>query len=231
MFNVTICWDNTEQAKILSKYLAKFSINKDFEYDLSTFSSLDKLLNNRPNHIDILLLYVELTDKNVVLTIYDKIKSLYSNIQIIFIPEILNFMLNGFALKDFAYMLQPLKYECFEEEMLACAKDLSPRIDETYINLLNGLSSKAIVYIESVGNECIVYTNNSMFQIPYNINCIEKILSSNFLFRCHNNYIVNLKMLSKIGKYYVIVNSKEVPVATNKFEELKHKLLIILNLL
>lgn len=231
MLNVTICWDNVDQTKVLSKYLAKFSIYNNFKYHLSTFKTLDELINNSPMHIDILLLYSDLTDKNTVLSTCEKVKSMFSNIQIIFIPELVNFMLNGFALKDLPYILQPLKYKCFEEEMIACAKHLNLNINENYTNLLSGISIKSILYIESVGNNCVVYTNNSMFNIPCNISYIEKNPTFNFFFRCHNDYIVNLKKLSKIGKYFVIINSKRIPVDANKFEELKHMLLIMLNLL
>lgn len=231
MFNVTICWDKIEQTKILSKYLAKFSIDKDFKYNLTTCNSLDKLLLNHPKHIDILFLYIELTDKNTATATYKKLQSIYSDIKIIFIPEILNFMLNGFALKDFHYLLQPLSYESFEDEMSSCTGTLNTTTDETYVNLLNGVFAKTILYIEDKGNECVAYTNNSMFQIPHDLNHIEKLLTSSFMFRCHKNYIINLKNLSRIGKYFVIIKSREIPVDSNKFGDLKHKLLIILNLL
>jgi len=123
MLNVTICCDNLDQVSVLNSYLVKFSSSHNFKYTLSSFKSFNELTSNPPNQIDILLLNIELTNKQTVFNTYKKIESLYNGIQIIFIPEIVDFMINGFHLKDFKYILKPLKYASFEEEFSLCIKD------------------------------------------------------------------------------------------------------------
>ena len=239
MINVTICCDELDQVSILNSYLVKFSSCHDFKYKLSSFKSFNELASNPPKHIDILLLNINLTNKQTVFNTYKRIRSLYSDIQIVFIPEIVDFMLNGFSLKDFKYILKPLKYSAFEDEFLLCIRDLcvenklieKSNIYKSPINMLGGVSTASILFIESRGSNCIAYTSNNFVSIPNNINVLEKNLSTSTFFRCHNNYLINLKKISKLNRTSVIINSKIVPVSGNKFKELKNRLLFMLKII
>ncbi|HSQ88018.1 LytTR family DNA-binding domain-containing protein [Romboutsia sp.] len=239
MINVTICCDELDQVSTLNSYLVKFSSFHDFKYKLSKFESFNELVNKPPKHIDILLLNINLTNKQTVFKTYEKIKSLYSDIQIVFMPEIVDFMLNGFSLKDFKYILKPLKYSAFEDELLLCIRDLDDEnkpikkmhIHKNYINILGGVSTKSILFIESRCNNCIAYTSNNFVTIPHNIDMLEKNLNPSDFFRCHNNHLINLKKIRKLNRTSVIINSKVVPVSENKFKELKNRLLFMLKII
>jgi DNA-binding LytR/AlgR family response regulator len=234
MLNVAICCDDLDQVSVLNSYLVKFSLSHNFKYKLSSFKSFDDLISKSPKHIDILLLNINLTNKQAVFSIYKKIESLYNDIQIIFIPEIVDFMINGFYLKDFKYILKPLKYTSFEEEFSLCLKDsgdtniLMKSIHKSPLSLLGGLS---ILFIESRGNSCLAYTSNTSVNIDCSIDLLEKTLDSSTFFRCHNDYLINLNKISKLNRTSVIINSKIIPVSECRFNELKNRLLFILKII
>lgn len=239
MLNLTICCDTPNQVNTLDGYLMKFSSSHDFNYKLSKFKSFNDLTNKPPLNIDILLLSINLNSKQDTFNIYRKLKSLYNDIQIIFIPELIDFVLNGFYLKDFRCILKPLKYSAFEDELLDCLDYLMTtdnHIEKTQFNnntlhVLNGLSSVSILFIESIGKNCIAYTSNIFVEIPNSIDILEKSLCSSTFFRCHHNYLINIKKIGKLNKDSVIINSKAIPVDKKKFNLLKNKLLVMLKII
>ncbi len=239
MLNLTICCDTPNQVNTLDGYLMNFSSSHDFNYKLSKFKSFNDLTNKPPLNIDILLLSVNLNSKQYAFNIYKKFKSLYNDIQIIFIPELIDFVLNGFYLKDFRCILKPLKYSAFEEELLDCLDYLMNtdnhikkiQFHNNTLHLLNGLSSVSILFIESIGKNCIAYTTNTFIEIPNNIDILEKSLCPSTFFRCHHNYLINIKKIGKLNTNSVIINSKTIPVDKKKFTLLKNKLLVMLKII
>lgn len=237
MLNITICFDDLDQMGILNSYLIKFSSSHNCKYKLSSFNSLDDLLNKNPKQIDILLLNINLNNKQTVLNTYHKLTSLYNSIQIIFIPEIVDFMINGFYLKDFKYILKPLNYPSFEEEFLLCIKDFDAinkpikNIPQNHLSAFDGVSTKSILFIESRGYNCIAYTTNFSINLNHSLSMLENDLDCSIFFRCHNNYLINLNKINKLNRNYVIIDSKVVPVSNDKFSELKNKLLFILKII
>jgi len=237
MLNVTICCDDLDQVSVLNSYLVKFSSSHNFKYKLSSFNSFDDLISKPPNQIDILLLNINLTNKQTVFDTYRKIESLYNGIQIIFIPEIVDFMINGFHLKDFKYILKPLKYTSFEEEFSLCIKDFGDTnkpmksTHKSPLTLFGGVSTRCILFIESRGNSCIAYTSSTSINIDCAIDLLEKNLDSSTFFRCHNNYLINLNKISKLNRTSVIINTKIVPICECRFNELKNRLLFILKII
>lgn len=224
MFNVCVCCNNVDERNNLNGLLLKFTSFNKFKYNLSNFNSIDDLLNNKPRSIDILLVSVSLKSKTIALEINKKIKALYNNIQIIFIPEIIDFMINGFPLKDFKYIINPINEEAFNDELLQCVNELNEN------NILGDISPKSILLIESSKNKSIVYTQNDTFTMDFTINQIASSLDSYIFYRCSNKNLINLKQVRRLNRSSVIIGDVEVPLSPNDFSELKTRLLHMLNI-
>lgn len=253
MFNISICCDDSTQMDILCKFSKDFSLNNHLRYKLSKYNSFDHLLNSPPKNLDVLFLSIDSSHRQSVYDIHSKFKLLYQNSQIIFMPEIMDFMLNGFCLKDFRYILKPLKYIAFEDELSSCINDLkgsnSSKSNKKFKNLdniftfenfqdfdnplaiLSGVSTNSILFIESRGNHCIAYTSNRSVKTEYTIDQLEKKLCDLTFFKCHDSFIINIKKISKLSKSSIVINSKVIPIDEKKFKPLKDKLLIMLKII
>ncbi|MCR8746682.1 LytR/AlgR family response regulator transcription factor [Romboutsia lituseburensis] len=249
MINVSICCNDLKQTNILNDFFKNFSSSNHLKYKLSKYSSFDHLVCAPPENLDILFLSINLNNKQSVHDINNKFKLLYKNLQIIFIPEIMDFMLNGFCLKDFRYILMPLKYESFEDEVSSCLNDLKkPKsatgksinnifqfknyedIDKPLV-VLSGISTNSILFIESRGDHCLIYTPSKCVKKEYRIDQLEKKLCPSTFFRCHDSFIINIKKINKLTRSSVIVNSKIIPVSEKSFKTLKDKLLVMLKII
>lgn len=224
MFNVCVCCNNVDERNNLNGLLLKFTSFNKFKYKLSNFNSIDDLLNKKPRSIDILLVSVSLRSKTIALEINKKITSLYNNVQIIFIPEIIDFMINGFPLKDFKYIINPINEEAFNDELLKCVNELNEN------NILGDIPHKSILIIESYKNKSLVYTQNDTFTIDFTINQIANSLDSYIFYICGNKYLINLKQVRRLNRSSIIVGDTVVPISPADFSELKTRLLNILEI-
>lgn len=249
MINISICCNDSKQADILNNFLKDFSSCNHLKYKLSKYSSFDHLVYSPPKNLDILFLKINLNSEQSVHDIHNKFKSIYKNAQIIFISEIMDFMLNGFCLKDFRYLLTPLKYGAFQDEVSSCLDYLknSKSTNNKSINnifqfknnedidkplvVLSGVSTRSILFIESRGNHCLIYTSNKCVKTEYNIDQLERKLCPSTFFRCHDSFIINIKRINKLTRSSVIVNSKIIPVSEKRFKTLKDKLLVMLKII
>lgn len=224
MFDVCVCCDNIDERNNLNGFLLKFTSFHKFKYKLLNFNSLDDLLKNKPMNIDILFLSVNLENKNTALILNNKITTLYKDIKIVFIPEIINFMINGFSLKDSKYMLRPITYDTFNDELLKCIDNYNED------NTLNGVDTKSILYAESFENNVIIHTVDGNFAIDFSLNKLSDQLDSYIFYKCHDRFLVNLKQIRKLNKESLLLGDISIPISSNKFSELKTRLLYILNI-
>ncbi|WP_042275398.1 LytR/AlgR family response regulator transcription factor, partial [[Clostridium] dakarense] len=224
MFDVCVCCNNINERNNLNGLLLKFTSFNKFKYRLSNFNSLDDLLNNKPRNIDILLISVALKNKTIAFEIKEKVTTLYNNIKVIFIPEIVDFMINGFPLKDFKYVINPINEESFNDELLQCVNELNEN------NILGDISPKSILLIESYKNKSLVYTQNDTFTIDSNINKLINSLDSYIFYSCSNKHLINLKQVRRLNKSSVIVGDVEVPLSSRDFSGVKTRLLHMLDI-
>ena len=239
MFNITVCSDDLDDIKTLSNYLFKLSLYNNFKYKLYTSTSIHDILNSFNNKTDIIFVFLKHTNKELVININNTLKNKFNNIRIIYIPEIIDFMINGLCLKNYNYILNPIKFESFEDELMSLICGLKVKsnnyniLDENIFkfDIMNEIPHKDIFYIQASNSDCIVYTKNSSVKINYTLDALQINLNSAFMYRCNNDYIVNLKKINKIGRHFVISNSKYITVDEDRFELLKNKLIAIFNLI
>lgn len=62
-------------------------------------------------------------------------------------------------------------------------------------NYVDRIKIDSIVYIETDRPNILIYTNDNKYTTKMSISKIDKILREHGFFRCHNSYIVNLKLV------------------------------------
>ena len=67
----------------------------------------------------------------------------------------------------------------------------------------------------------MIYTYDNMYTTKMSISKIEKILSEYGFFRCHNSYIVNLKLIESMNGNTVVVKGKNIPISKYRVKDLK----------
>ncbi len=224
MINIGICDDELlyriKIKDIFKELLRLYAIN----YNIYEFSSGKELLNNYPKDLDILIMDIQMKIVNGMDTA-KKIREFDQNLEIIFMTSFSEFMQEGYEVKAYRYILKPINERKISKNILPCIDEVMKK-KKNYLsinvkNYIDRIKIDSIVYIETARPNILIYTHDNMYTTKMTISKIEKILSEYGFFRCHNSYIVNLKLIESMNGNTVVVKGKNIPISKYRVKDLK----------
>lgn len=231
MINIGICEDELHYRvnikDMLGDILSTYSIN----YKIYEFSSGEELLSNYPKDLDILIMDIQMKIINGMDTAR-KIREFDQNLEIIFMTSFSEFMQEGYEVKAYRYILKPISERKISRNILPCINEIMKK-KNNYLtinvkNYVDRIKIDSIVYIETDRPNILIYTNDNKYTTKMSISKIDKILREHGFFRCHNSYIVNLKLVESMNSNALKIGEKYIPISKYRVKELKLALTNIL---
>ena len=231
MINIGICEDELHYRvnikDMLGDILSTYSIN----YKIYEFSSGEELLSNYPKDLDILIMDIQMKIINGMDTAR-KIREFDQNLEIIFMTSFSEFMQEGYEVKAYRYILKPISERKISRNILPCINEIMKK-KNNYLtinvkNYVDRIKIDSIVYIETDRPNILIYTNDNKYTTKMSISKIDKILREHGFFRCHNSYIVNLKLVESMNSNTLKIGEKYIPISQYRVKELKLALTNIL---
>ena len=231
MINIGICEDELHYRvnikDMLGDILSTYSIN----YKIYEFSSGEELLSNYPKDLDILIMDIQMKIINGMDTAR-KIREFDQNLEIIFMTSFSEFMQEGYEVKAYRYILKPISERKISRNILPCINEIMKK-KNNYLtinvkNYVDRIKIDSIVYIETDRPNILIYTNDNKYTTKMSISKIDKILREHGFFRCHNSYIVNLKLVESMNSNTQKIGEKYIPISKYRVKELKLALTNIL---
>ena len=231
MINIGICEDELHYRvnikDMLGDILSTYSIN----YKIYEFSSGEELLSNYPKDLDILIMDIQMKIINGMDTAR-KIREFDQNLEIIFMTSFSEFMQEGYEVKAYRYILKPISERKISRNILPCINEIMKK-KNNYLtinvkNYVDRIKIDSIVYIETDRPNILIYTNDNKYTTKMSISKIDKILREHGFFRCHNSYIVNLKLVESMNSNTLKIGEKYIPISKYRVNELKLALTNIL---
>ena len=231
MINIGICEDELHYRvnikDMLGDILSTYSIN----YKIYEFSSGEELLSNYPKDLDILIMDIQMKIINGMDTAR-KIREFDQNLEIIFMTSFSEFMQEGYEVKAYRYILKPISERKISRNILPCINEIMKK-KNNYLtinvkNYVDRIKIDSIVYIETDRPNILIYTNDNKYTNKMSISKIDKILREHGFFRCHNSYIVNLKLVESMNSNTLKIGEKYIPISKYRVKELKLALTNIL---
>ena len=231
MINIGICEDELHYRvnikDMLGDILSTYSIN----YKIYEFSSGEELLSNYPKDLDILIMDIQMKIINGMDTAR-KIREFDQNLEIIFMTSFSEFMQEWYEVKAYRYILKPISERKISRNILPCINEIMKK-KNNYLtinvkNYVDRIKIDSIVYIETDRPNILIYTNDNKYTTKMSISKIDKILREHGFFRCHNSYIVNLKLVESMNSNTLKIGEKYIPISKYRVKELKLALTNIL---
>lgn len=224
MIKIGICDDELQYIlkikNIINKLLSEYLIN----YTIYEYLSGEELLNNYPKDLDILILDIQMNLINGIETAKE-IRKFDENLEIIFMTSFADFMQDGYEVNAYRYLLKPITEEKIIKNILPCIEGvIKKRNNYLTINTKNSVDRikiDSILYIETDRPNILIHTSDNVYNAKISIYKIEKILKEYGFFRCHNSYIVNLKVVKSMHRNIITINSKEIPISKYRIKALK----------
>ena len=146
----------------------------------------------------------------------EEIRKLDHEVVIIFITNMPQYVMDGYKVQAFDYILKPITYYAFSRTLLQAMERMAARNRQyTTIPIKNGIQRidiRELVYVEVMDHDLIYYTISEKYVTRGSMKEAEELLKDFHFFRCNKCYLINLAYVERVqnndvllGKYVVAV--------------------------
>jgi len=219
MIRIAVVEDETHYKEQLVEYLRQFEQEKRVNIEIETYSDGDGIVENYEGQFDIILLDVQMKFMDGM-SAAEEIRKMDAEVVIIFITNMPQFAIKGYAVDALDYILKPISYFQFSER-LKRAIDRMEKRESYYITIrvkegIKRLKVSDIYYVENQGHNLIYSTTDGEVMTTGAMKDLEKELSSFNFFRGHRGFLMNLEHVEGLRGNDAIVKGIELPVGRTR---------------
>lgn len=217
--DIAICDDEALVLQRLIRFLKKFSVDHCMHFNIDTFQNGWQLCQSvLQAKKDIILLDIEMNGKNGF-AIAKFLNQIDSACKIIFITNHDEWVQEGYKYHAYRYVYKFQMEKNLEEALLSATneiwEDTGFRIKDKNL-IFRYIKYKDVCYIESLGDEICIYSNDTEIIARTSLKEMNKQLDDRF-FRCHNQYVINYDFMIHWDKKTVTLkNGIEIPIARSR---------------
>lgn len=228
MLEIAIVEDEENYRRVLCQYLEKYEEETGEEIHTSIFTDGDEIVENYTAKYDIILMDIEMQFMNGM-DAARKIREVDKAVIIIFITNMAQYAIQGYAVDALDYVLKPISYFAFSQRIQRAVGRMKKR-EERYINIIsksgvNKVAVSEISWIESEGHRLIYHVKDKVYESTLNsMKKIENELKECNFFRCNKGYLVNLAHVKAIQDGWAILTNGQVMISRAKKTEFQKAL-------
>lgn len=232
MIHIAIVEDEKIYGEQLEKYLGQYQEEYQVEFEITRFHDGDEIVNGYCGAWDIILMDIQMQFMDGM-SAAEKIRELDRNVVIIFITNMTQWAVKGYAVDALDYIVKPVEYFAFAQKLGRAIERVRQR-DENYIYIpvedgMVKLNIREIYYIESQGHVLRYSTARGEFNVRGNMQKQEDTLSGYGFFRSHKGFLINLRYVDEVRENDCILRGKNLPVSRKKKKQLMDKLMEYMN--
>lgn len=195
MIKVAIVEDEVQQARQLSDFLLQYGQENGEIFDITLFSDGDAIVNKYRAQFDIILMDVQMKFMDGM-SAAEEIRKVDTEVVIIFITNMAQYAIRGYAVDALDYLLKPVSYFAFSQRLNRALFRMKKREQKAvFLNIKGGairVGVADIFYIESQGHNLIVHTASGNYESAGAMKDIEEKFSEMNFFRGNKGYLINL---------------------------------------
>ena len=219
MTRIAIVEDEAAVREQLTGYVQRYTRQYGTPFEVSAFASGVEILEKYRPVYDIIFLDVEMPHLDGMETAR-RIRALDSDVLLIFITNMAQYAIKGYAVGALDYVLKPVPYFAFSQQLLKAVTRLGKRA-KRYLTVpveggLRRLDTASIYYLESEGHRVHFYTDEGDFSAPGALKAFEEKLADCPFARCNSGYLVNLAQVRELRQSTVQVGPCELQVSRPK---------------
>lgn len=213
MIRIAIVEDEQQYAGQLTEYLHQFEQETGQAFDITTYTDGDGIVSKYRAQFDIILMDVEMKFMDGM-SAAEEIRKVDSEVVIIFITNMAQYAIRGYAVDALDYVLKPVSYFAFSQRLTRALGRMKKRETKTIsLNTKNGimrLDLANVCYIESQGHTMIVHTASGNHEFSGTMKEFEDSLSDQNFFRGNKGYLINLAHVDSVKDNCAVVRGEEL---------------------
>lgn len=216
MIRIAIVEDEPQVRQQLVDYLRRYERQFGKLFELTTFEDGDELVSNYRAVYDIILLDVQMRRLDGMAAA-EAIRKVDPDVILIFITNMAQFAIRGYAVDALDYILKPVPYFAFSQQMQKAVERLRKR-QKTFLTVpieggLRRINVAEIYYLESEGHRVRIYAENGDLLVPGSLRALEEKLAGKPFARCNSGYLVNLAQVLGVQQNIVQVGPYQLQIS------------------
>ncbi|WP_017471343.1 LytR/AlgR family response regulator transcription factor [Amphibacillus jilinensis] len=219
MMRVAVVEDEINYQKQLIEYIERFEQESEESIDIETFSDGDAFINSYKAQFDLILMDIQMPLMDGMSTA-EEIRKIDLEVVIIFITNMTQYAIKGYAVDALDYVLKPISYFSLSERLKRAINRMKKREARFVTIRIKGgvrrLNISDIYYVESQKHKLVFFTKEGALTTIGTMKELEKELSGLPFFRGHKGFLINLEHVDGVNDSCAIVNGEEIPVSRNR---------------
>lgn len=197
MVRIGIVEDETQSIDRLLAHLDRFQRDNVEQFQISVFRDGAEIIAGYRPEWDVLFLDIQMANVDGMTTAR-RIREVDSEVIIVFVTSSPHYAVSGYEVDALSYLLKPLAYTGFEQEVQRILIRLRQRgRRELLFTATDGsrhrVSVNNILYVESAKHLVEIHTFNADYGVVSPLKSMETQLADDTFIRCHNGVLVNLR--------------------------------------
>lgn len=219
MIRIAMVEDEAAVREQLQGYIQRYTRQYGTEFAVTEFSDGVEILDAYRPVYDIVLLDVEMKHLDGMETAR-RIRELDRDVVLLFITNMAQYAIKGYAVGALDYVLKPVPYFAFSQQLQKAEEKLRRRARHYLAVPVEGglrrLDTAQIYYMESEGHRVHFYTEEGEFAAPGALKTFEEKLADLPFARCNSGYLVNLAQVKSVQQGLAQVGPYELQVSRPK---------------
>jgi DNA-binding LytR/AlgR family response regulator len=213
MIKIAIVEDEASYAKQLQDFLEQYEKEQEESFQVTVYSDGDEIVHKYKAQFDIILMDIEMKFMDGM-SAAEEIRKVDSEVVIIFITNMAQYAIRGYAVDALDYVLKPVSYFAFSQRLGRAITRMKKRETKMIaINIRGGtvrLDAANIYYIESQGHNLIFYTTTGDYEAVGTMREAEEKLTDLNFFRGNKGYLINLSHVDGIQEGCALVKGNQL---------------------
>jgi DNA-binding LytR/AlgR family response regulator len=216
VIRIAVVEDDERYARQLCRYLETYEKEQGCPVDITCYSDGDLLVEQYRSQFDIILLDIDMPLMDGF-TAAECIRKLDQAVILIFITNMAQHAIRGYAVDAMDYLLKDVSYETFAQR-LGRAVARVPKRETAYLSIpvkggVRRIEVQQIYYVESQGHQLVFHTSAGEIQSSGTMRETEELLKGCDFFRCHNGYLVNLRYVEGMQDGCALVQGEQLLIS------------------
>lgn len=213
MVRIAIVEDDKMYEKQLEDFLHQYEKEKRETFEISRFTDGDEIVENYKAQFDIILMDIQMQFMDGMTTA-EEIRKVDSEVIIIFITNLRQYAIRGYAVDALDYVVKPISYFAFSERLARAIRRLKKRTSHTFVVKIRGgiarIDAADLYYVESRDHTMIYHTAKKNIEVSGTMKDAENLLAGFRFCRGNKGYLINLAHVDAIQNDYAVVRGEKL---------------------
>ena len=219
MIHIALVEDEEEYRKVFLGYLRRYEQESGWQFRISVFPDGEDIISSYKADYDLILMDIAMRFMDGM-TAAEKIRELDQEVVIIFITNMPQFVMKGYAVDALDYVLKPVNYFAFSQRIERAISRMSRRREQYFTVPVRGgirkLSVSNILYVEVQDHDLLFHTRNESILTRGSLAEVEAKLGNAGFFRCNKYCLVNLAFADSLQGIDLVVAGEHIQVSRAK---------------